>query len=722
MSNSGHAFSFTKAVVLQAITKYKSIVDRSNLEVTDRKYIPLYRDREYNKTERALLKYIEPNIWYKGFNLGDPFRSDWKRRLNRKKENFSKKMFKGRRINNSGAGSMPDISTTFFVPPSEGSLLTELVLEAEDQIKGDIPWGVKIVEQSGQPLSLSFLRRFPVIQGCPRGNACPVCDNDCVKCAAKGVVYKAVCTACGDREIEQHHDKVNSTSDETRFALSSGEASIKKMPDAACYIGETSRPIRERALEHEKNKAGWRMESFQIAHWMDCHPLETTCPTFKYEIISQYKDPLRRQLNEAINILNKGILNRKMEFGRNELCRLEPAKSDYDKENLFQAELRERKVFKNKMDNFIKVMSSVEQIKDSDNTSTIRHLTDIYDSRFEGKAKKPRMDCSTPAFSRREHPPAPGMEESPIEKIGEEVDSRSMEESGGDGKSLMCRTNISNETDKLLITPPTSETSSMENRRLFITAMNWSDAASKKGIKSRAHSEPRNMLRLSENAVYKDFPTRADDLKKSPTRGRSNSFVNCERDNNRNSLEVDAIQKLRDDVEKLNILPVAESSMKLKISPIKIPTVDGISDLTLGLKSMKRRLVSSPENEMECIRKVSIGEGSSPILKLGIGRERDGRSRAHTVGSPFVRTKHKLVQKQLCPDTRGRTSSCDNNYNQPVVKRRKATPKLRLAARFDYKEDVSGGIASSSRKKQALISNMFPSTPVLDRRNENENV
>ena len=41
-----------------------------------------------------------------------------------------------------------------------------------------------------------------------------------------------------------------------------------------CYVGETSRPLRERVLEHECNKQNWNRQSFQLAHWMERHHLD----------------------------------------------------------------------------------------------------------------------------------------------------------------------------------------------------------------------------------------------------------------------------------------------------------------------------------------------------------------------------------------------------------------------------------------------------------------
>ena len=41
-----------------------------------------------------------------------------------------------------------------------------------------------------------FSTRFPIKSGCPLGNVCRVCENDALKCSARGVVYLAECADC----------------------------------------------------------------------------------------------------------------------------------------------------------------------------------------------------------------------------------------------------------------------------------------------------------------------------------------------------------------------------------------------------------------------------------------------------------------------------------------------------------------------------------------------
>ena len=210
-----------------------------------------------------------------------------------------------------------------FVPQSKDSRLMIKVQEAEEKIKRDMLWNVKILEQSGIPLSLSFIPKFPLQAGCPRGNKCVLCGNSGIRCSAKSVVYQASCKWCDDVIAEQG----GLTSDDSDNAGENihmpNHEEEKKLRKRQCYIGETSRPFRERVCEHMDNLRNGATNSFIIQHWMEMHQDSTTAPEFKWSILDSYKDALRRQLCEGLYILESGSLNRKHEFNRNLICRME---------------------------------------------------------------------------------------------------------------------------------------------------------------------------------------------------------------------------------------------------------------------------------------------------------------------------------------------------------------------------------------------------------------
>ena len=178
-------------------------------------------------------------------------------------------------------------------------------------------------------------------QGIPDGNREVSCENPLV--AVRGfqeiedtVIGNPKDAACDSHDSDPKDAACDFHDSDPKDATCDSHDSDKDLQNADsdpnvettfCYVGETSRPIRERVLEHENNKLNWSKKSFQLAHRMEKHPTDLECPRFKFVVIGQYKDALRRQLGEALHIMDSGNLNRKMEFNQNEICRLESRQS-----------------------------------------------------------------------------------------------------------------------------------------------------------------------------------------------------------------------------------------------------------------------------------------------------------------------------------------------------------------------------------------------------------
>ena len=202
--NSGHKYAFVKSITLQAITKYKYMIERSRLSCDDKKYMPLYRARNFDHVKRKVSKMVEVMTWYKGIENYDRFRNGWKKRmrnmdgkkLERKKDKptRNKKVF--HRVEGGRDSEKKDIVCAMFVPPSLNSKLLYEVEEAEREIDDKMDWSVKLIEQSGFPLGMSFIPKFPLKDGCEKGLNCILCGNTSIKCSKKGVIYKATCTWC----------------------------------------------------------------------------------------------------------------------------------------------------------------------------------------------------------------------------------------------------------------------------------------------------------------------------------------------------------------------------------------------------------------------------------------------------------------------------------------------------------------------------------------------
>ena len=83
MRNSGHQFSFIKAVMLQGTTKFEFMKYRDSLSPDHIQYMPLHRLRDHNSSERILLKYVNIMLWFKEEKLCDPFKQLWRKNIKR---------------------------------------------------------------------------------------------------------------------------------------------------------------------------------------------------------------------------------------------------------------------------------------------------------------------------------------------------------------------------------------------------------------------------------------------------------------------------------------------------------------------------------------------------------------------------------------------------------------------------------------------------------------
>ena len=77
-------------------------------------------------------------------------------------------------------------------------------------------------------------------------------------------------------------------------------------------------------------------------------------PEFKWKILDSYKDALRRQLCEGLYILEAGALNKKVEFNRNIICRLESPVDTLVTNKQLKQEINRRRTYNEKIACFIK--------------------------------------------------------------------------------------------------------------------------------------------------------------------------------------------------------------------------------------------------------------------------------------------------------------------------------------------------------------------------------
>ena len=90
------------------------------------------------------------------------------------------------------------------------------------------------------------------------------------------------------------------------------------------YVGESSRSLHERAVEHVRDARTFSAKSHIVKHWMTSHPSLPSPPAMEFSVTGRFKDCLSRQISEALMINNSTdvLLNSKGEYGHNSVTRL----------------------------------------------------------------------------------------------------------------------------------------------------------------------------------------------------------------------------------------------------------------------------------------------------------------------------------------------------------------------------------------------------------------
>ena len=662
--NSGHKYPYIKAVILQGISRFLYMVKRSKLDKSDPKYMPLHRRAEHRREERLITKYVGAMTWFTDQQYGDPYKSEWKKWLTCKFNRGNRKMPKRYCINKSlsfqGHNSqnntgLSQTTTVMFVPPSAGSKLFKEVAEAEIRMSKNCSWKAKVVEQPGTPLLMSFMVKFPIEIGCCRGSLCAICDNNGVKCSTKNVVYAASCIKCNKNAGGSDRNHV--------------------------YVGETSRPWRERILEHVSNADNWKIKSFILDHWMTSHPTSCKRPEFEFKILSCYPDALRRQLSEGLFIIEKGGLNRRNEFGQNKLCRMQVSKSEDEQEKLSKEVMIEKKLYEEKINNFCSVMKNVARLSHCQNGTT--HLnfrsskkrTETYQTvRFQTRVKKLKMDASTPQDGRwRRQVDLMNLSgTSPImagvvakdESNGEDMSNNNVQ-----GRGLISKTNISEEMDSTALTPPKAMSSSQEMKSFCELTRNWTRAASSNAI-IKTTSAP-DLVDLVDNVMYKSCPYRQRTL----SEGSGSSFMSLspwddkmmaekfinEHEMENKKLDPTVTDNTNDVSEVMVVKKARGQTMSYKNSALSLganadPNVLKQKATPGSPVRIKRPLQTSPGTPSNASRRrnVNSSPAASPSLRLGpIRPQFKTMNRPKNVQKKKIQTskrgvgKNKLIQTKI---------------------------------------------------------------------------
>ena len=207
----------------------------------------------------------------------------------------------------------------------EQSPMGELAKQLKEQIRRLEPilgYKLRVVERTGK----NILSSFPQASSwkgmkCGR-EECVTCNQggeDVPDCTKASIVYESICVKCNPS------------------ATSKGELREVKEGAPSLYVGESSRSIQERAIEHWGAARRGDTDGHMCKHQSLEHPGEP--PEFLFKIVSTHRTALNRQIREAVRIRRRGgagmILNSKAEFNRREIrvipCQTTEKKLDFPK-------------------------------------------------------------------------------------------------------------------------------------------------------------------------------------------------------------------------------------------------------------------------------------------------------------------------------------------------------------------------------------------------------
>ena len=187
------------------------------------------------------------------------------------------------------AGNEIKVTTVIFVPNTPGGLLIRKLREKEDELSRLTGFKIKFQEAGGSKLANSFSTELARGKHCGR-DPCPSCDSNVEErrpnCRSKNILYESICALCNPSDPPSiPHEDHPTPSSVNPVASREG-----------IYIGESSRSLFERSIEHHNDAKTMSKKSHMVKHWMLTHPDSDTIPAFRFTIIAQYRDALSRQI------------------------------------------------------------------------------------------------------------------------------------------------------------------------------------------------------------------------------------------------------------------------------------------------------------------------------------------------------------------------------------------------------------------------------------------
>ena len=210
-------------------------------------------------------------------------------KLNRKLGKMDLPSNREKKVKLKKKGPPPTTISVCFIDNTAGGLLLKRMKGVEEEVANKVDYRVRMMEAAGTPMSLLLTKNNPWgTKDCTRED-CTTCaqgDENMIDCKKRNVLYESYCTLCNPGEVKR------GKKDEITF-LREGNG---------IYVGESSRSLYERTREHVADRLSRKEDSHQIKHWLLDHGDLQEPPEFKFRLIRSFKDPMSRQLSEAVKI------------------------------------------------------------------------------------------------------------------------------------------------------------------------------------------------------------------------------------------------------------------------------------------------------------------------------------------------------------------------------------------------------------------------------------
>ena len=219
----------------------------------------------------------------------------------------------------------PDVKAVMFVPFTAGSKLAKSLRDAEEKLGSITGYRLKIVEKAGDKL-VDLLTKSNPWQGMDCGrDACLLCKtklkterNLTQDCHTRNLVYETCCMTCLKKDEEEVERKYEG--DARKMKEMKGKIRMH------LYVGETSRSMYERALEHQGDVEQLKTSSHMLRHLVEMHGGEERSKVeFGVKVLRYTRSSFERQILESVLIQSKRshhIMNNRAEFNRCAIPRL----------------------------------------------------------------------------------------------------------------------------------------------------------------------------------------------------------------------------------------------------------------------------------------------------------------------------------------------------------------------------------------------------------------